>query len=571
MTDPTGAGHSTAMHSASRVARARSLAATTLGFIVSTLSACGPAPEAPSVDASPVDVPAPDASAPDASAPDAPSVDASALDASALDTSTAPDAPVDTPRSDSGAFPCGLNFTCPSGYRCVGLSTARCVRAAAVGEPCRNGPADAIYCIPGATCESVRGESRCVAYGTEHGVCRNTDGCAPRCDPGLGCDPGTHCRPGISLGELCGGAGEFCNEGSSCQDVNGTSRCLADGADGGYCRVGRLCDAGLLCQGSNSGSATGCNREYFRCSRGLLLGEACEPAGAPCGAGTTCQMSYGAMRCVAHPDGTPGGRCRSESPRCDAEAVCDDRGWICLRRIPRGMPCEPAGGATACAEGDTCDAEHPADGGRCVAPGTAPGAECRATEPACDGELQCSTFSRYRRTCRAVARAGDRCDLGGIRTLCPPATRCVPATGSSLGASVATCTTPIPETEPNDRSVRTRSPVERSVLYRSSLSADDPEDCHAVRVPAGSSLYVETSTSLVARLFRSSGVEIGRWTLRSTSWDGPLAGSARLDPTSIGVLRTLAADDYLLCVSEPGDVTPPPSSVDYTLAIAVLP
>ena len=28
-----------------------------------------------------------------------------------------------------------------------------------MGEPCRNGPADAIYCIPGATCEPVRGES----------------------------------------------------------------------------------------------------------------------------------------------------------------------------------------------------------------------------------------------------------------------------------------------------------------------------------------------------------------------------------------------------------------------------
>jgi len=109
------------------------------------------------------------------------------------------------------------------------------------------------------------------------------------------------------------------------------------------------------------------------------------------------------------------------------------------------------------------------------------------------------------------------------------------------------------------------------VLYRSSLSADDPEDCHAVRMPSGSSLYVETSVSLVARLFRSSGVEIGRWTLRSASPGGPLAGSARLDPTSIGVLRDLAADEYLLCVRQPGDPTTSPTSVDYTLAIGVLP
>ena len=109
------------------------------------------------------------------------------------------------------------------------------------------------------------------------------------------------------------------------------------------------------------------------------------------------------------------------------------------------------------------------------------------------------------------------------------------------------------------------------MLFQSSLSTDDPEDCHAVRMPAGSSLYVETSVSLVARLFRSSGVEIGRWTLSSTSWGGPLAGSARLDPATIGVLRDLAADDYLLCLRERGDSTPRPSSVDYTLAIGVLP
>ena len=104
-----------------------------------------------------------------------------------------------------------------------------------------------------------------------------------------------------------------------------------------------------------------------------------------------------------------------------------------------------------------------------------------------------------------------------------------------------------------------------------SLSAADAEDCHAVRMSAGSSLYVETSVSLVARLFRSSGVELGRWTLSSTGWDGPLAGSARLDPTAIGVLRDLSPDDYLLCVRERGDATTRLSPVDYTLAIGVLP
>lgn len=542
-----------------------------LGAIVALLPACGtspgaPADTSPAADASTPDVPGGDAPTADVAAPDA-----GVMDAGDRDVATPGDAPGDASPTDAESLPCGPDFSCPSGFRCVGLSTTRCVRAAAPGEPCRSGLVDPTYCTPGATCEPVRGVERCVTYGAEHGVCRNTDGCAPRCDPGLGCDRSTHCRPGLALGELCGGVEYLCNEGSACMDVNGTRRCVADGADGGYCRVGRLCDAGLLCQGTNSGSATGCNREYFRCRVGLQSGEPCEPSGTPCGAGTTCMMSYGAMRCVARADGTTGGRCRAEAPRCDGEAVCDDRGWQCVRRVARGMPCDPTGGSTACADGDTCDAEHPADSGRCVAAGTAPGAECRTSEPACDGELQCSTFSRYRRTCRAVARTGDPCDLGAIRTLCPAATRCVPATGVSGGAAIATCTAPVAETEPNERSTPARSVVERSVLFHASLSVDDAEDCHTIRAPAGSSLYVETSLTLVARLFRSSGAEIGRWTLSSTAWDGPLAGSARLDPAVVGVLREVAADDYLLCVREADDSRSRRAPVSYTLAIGVLP
>jgi hypothetical protein len=557
-----------------------------LGSIVALLTACGTDPDvssgtAPAADASPadasladvsrVDASGADVSAPDAGALDAGAVDVGAVDAGAIDVATTNDAPGDASPPDSATLPCGPGFTCPGGYRCVGLSTTRCVRAAAPGEPCRNGLADPIYCTPGATCEPVRGVDRCVEYGAEHGVCRNTDGCAPRCEPGLGCDVSTHCRPGLALGELCGGVEYLCNEGSACMDVNGTRRCVADGATGGYCRVGRLCDAGLLCQGTNSGSASGCNREYFRCVTGLQAGEPCEPTGAPCGAGTTCMMSFGALRCAARPDGTPGGRCRYEAPQCDGDAVCGDRGWQCVRRVARGMPCDPTGATTACADGDTCDAEHPADIGRCVAAGTAPGAECRTTAPACDGELQCSSFSRYRRTCRSVARAGDPCDLGAIRTLCPATTRCVPATAVSEGAAIATCTAPIAETEPNDGPSRTRSVVERSVLFQASLSADDAEDCHVIRMPADSSLYVETTLTLVARLFRSSGVELGRWTLGSAAWDGPLAGSGRLDPAVVGLLRDLAADDYLLCVREADDSRSRRAPVSYSLAIGVLP
>ena len=532
------------------------------------LAACGPVSEGPVTtprpgsDASFVD----DAAAPDAAAPDDVTADIT-RDASAPDVAT-----VDTaPAADVAPIPCGApSYTCPVGYRCVGLSTTQCVRAAALGEPCSDGPSAPVYCVPGASCEPGPDVPRCAAYGTAFGQCRNTD-CAGRCDPGLGCDPSTHCRPGLPVGALCGGDGDFCNDGSSCQDVNGTARCVADGAAGGYCHDDRSCDVGLRCRGSNSGAAVGCNRTYFHCVSGPLPGEACEPAGERCNAGTSCMRSLGAMRCVAAPDGTPGGRCRAESPRCDETAVCDDRGWSCVRRVARGMACDPTGGTTACAAGDTCTGEHLADGGQCVAAGTAPGADCRTSEPHCDGMLQCSDFSRYRRTCRTLARAGDLCDLGGVRTLCPTPTRCVPATVSSGGVPGATCATPVAEVEPNDRSVAARAVVTRSTLYQASLSAADVEDCHALRMPTGSALYVESTIPLVARLFRASGVEVGRWTMRPMSWGGPLGGSARLDPATIGVLRDLIADDYLLCVRALGDPTSRREPVSYTLALGVLP
>lgn len=547
----------------------RTVRAVTLGALLIGVSACDSTPDA---DAS---APSSDASADGSPAVDAPPVDAPRDDAPVVDARPLEDAATDTASdaaNDASEPACGPPaYNCPAGFRCVGLSTYRCVRTVAVGEACDESADHRVYCDPSATCETVDGAPRCVAYGANHGVCRNTDGCSPRCDPGLGCDRGTHCRPGLEPGALCGGADDVCNEGSSCQLVDGTARCVRDGALGGYCAYGRACDAGLRCFGYASGSAVGCNREYYHCVTGLPEGEPCAAPGDVCVAGTTCAMSAGTMRCVAHADGTAGGRCRAASPNCDEGAVCDDRGWSCVRRATRGMPCDPTGGSTVCADGDTCSAEHRADGGQCVAAGTVPGANCAKAGSGCVGELQCSEFSRYRRTCRVVARAGDPCDLGGTRTLCPAPTRCLPTTVSAQGLATAICATPTPETEPNERAVTTRTAVERSVVYAASLSGADTEDCHLLRMPAGSALFVDASQLLVARLFRASGSELGRWTLRTSVSDGPLATNARLDPAEIAVLRDLTAGDYLLCVRE--QVVPPMSRapVSYTLSLGVLP
>ncbi|MEZ4410976.1 MAG: hypothetical protein R3A52_31530 [Polyangiales bacterium] len=525
---------------------------------VALLSACGGSTTAPpsstARDATTVDVTA---------ATDAPAVDGSANDVPTVPDASSADASADV------ELPCGEGHTCPEGFRCVGLSTARCVRAAAVGAPCRNDLSDPIYCVPGASCEPAEGGSRCFTYGAQGGVCRNTDGCSPVCDPGLGCDPSTHCRPGLAPGALCGGVGDFCNDGASCQDIDGTRRCVADGADRGYCGFGRTCAAGLRCDGVNSGSATGCNREYFHCGSGVALWAACTPGGDPCVAGARCETSRGETVCVAHSDGTPGGRCRATEPSCDDGATCGSGGWACVRRLARGERCEPSGGLTACADGDSCTAEHRGDVGRCVAPGSAPGADCRETDPPCDGDLACSDFSRYRRTCRTVARVGDPCDLGGIQTLCPESSQCLPTTVSTEGAVTATCAQAVPEVEPNERGVSGRAVVDRSALYRSSLSSADVEDCHALRVPAGAALFVESTLPVVAHLYGSAGVELGRWTPRAPSDGGPLSSVVRLDPASVAALRELAAGDYLLCVRSAGALGATPTP--YTLAVGVLP
>lgn len=556
---------------ASRISpsRPRGFSVLSLGVVALLVSACGESAENPPAppDASAEDVYVADVSAIDLGATDTPAVDAPAKDAPPRDAVVARDASVDATPADADEPTCGPpNYTCPVGYRCVGLSTVRCVRTAALGEPCRNSADNPIYCPPGATCETIDGVARCAAIGTLNGLCQNSSACMALCPPGLGCDRSTHCRPGLAPGDLCGGDTDFCNEGASCIFTDGTARCVADGTEGGFCWRDHRCDAGLSCRGANTG---GCNTGY-RCVAGVPLGEVCTPTGERCVEGATCTMSQGTMRCLGRADGTLGGRCRAEPPRCDAGGECDDRGWLCVRRVSRGMACEPAGGTTVCIDGDTCSAEHRADNGRCVAAGTAPGADCRTSGTPCDGELRCSDFSRYRRTCRTVARVGDPCDLGAVGTLCPATTRCLPTTVNAQGTATAICATPTPETEPNERSVARRTPIERPVLLQSSFAVGDVEDCHTLRMPAGSALYVETTQSLVARLFRASGIEVGRWTLAPVAWGGPLGGSARLDPASIGVLRDLAAGDYLLCLHPPVGATRT-APVDYLLGVGILP
>lgn len=270
--------------------------------------------------------------------------------------------------------------------------------------------------------------------------------------------------------------------------------------------------------------------------------------------------------------GSVGTACRAEAPRCDTGLECDTPiggASRCVRRVARGMACDPTRVTTVCAtEGDDCDADDGLDTGQCVAPGAAPDSTCRGTEPRCEGSLVCSNLSRYRPTCRQLAAVGDVCDVGAVRVACPTGTRCVPARAMVGGVLRATCTAPEMETEPNEHTVVGRTPIERSMLSSGSLSMTDREDCQPVRLVAGASLYLEVNPAgPILSLFNAAGTELGRWTGESAFGGTPLSGLARVLPSEHPMLRAMAAGDYSVCVRARAPSTTP---VVYQLAIGVI-
>ncbi|MBL8600782.1 MAG: hypothetical protein JNK72_02565 [Myxococcales bacterium] len=458
-------------------------------------------------------------------------VDGGAVDGGAVDGGAA---------AGDATIACGANFTCPEGYRCVGLATTQCVRTAPLGGACSDSPEARVYCDRSASCESVNGAMRCVAYGANNGVCRNTQGCSPRCDPGLGCDATTHCRPGLSAGAFCGAQGDFCNEGASCETVDGTARCIAEGARDGQCTATATCAEGLECTGVNSGAATGCNREYYHCT----------PRGVT----------------PVDTRGRIGGRCRDEGPRCDEGLRCDEGTLVCVRPLALGDRCNAADRRAPCPLGSGCTAEHPADEGRCVAPYSEAGADCEWGSR-CPGAQQCTLFSRYRTTCQATVGEGARCDLGGIAYQCEASTRCAPESVGDGGVASARClginTTIIPHAS--------RQLLTRTTVVASTFSTLDGVACYFAQAPEGGALWLESNIQLNVTLSTWAGRELGRWVARFAPNHGPLGQRARLEPHSIAALRDLRDLGVLrICVSRFRDYDASARPVPFELAIGVL-
>ncbi|MFO0628824.1 MAG: hypothetical protein U0325_24835 [Polyangiales bacterium] len=529
----------------------------------------------------------PDARTPDARTPDARTPDANTTDASTADVSATDAGPADVSATDAGTpdvtQPISCLEGCPAGMQCF---TVGCLPVLPLGARCglpAVPPAQyPLQCATGSTC-APRGDVRvCVAYGADGAWCRDQ---APRCDPGLGCDgsaPGV-CRPGVAEGDFCLRGTTLCVAGTSCREVRGVPRCARDGEAGGGCRPARStpegvdhsveCEPGLTCTASEAMWGW-----WNTCARPGAEGDPCGEPGETCERGLSCVAAT--RRCARR--GTLGAQCaRATGPRCNPDGLCCDEGLVCegfepgtnvcVRLVAAGGACG-AGVATRCAPGTACSAEDPAEEGRCVAPGTAPGADCRREGAACDGGLECSNFSRYRSTCREVVPVGGRCDRGRTATTCAGGAWCLAVDESPGGGREGRCVVPLAEQEPNDDPTARGAAPEASTVYAGELRYGDARDCVFVRVAAGRSLRLElqaptlTYTPTRLQVFDPAGAEVARWWPTGSGNHGPLGDIARFTPDRVSVLRAVAGGVWAACVSRAATT----DVLRYALAVSVL-
>lgn len=236
--------------------------------------------------------------------------------------------------------------------------------------------------------------------------------------------------------------------------------------------------------------------------------------------------------------------------------------------IPIGMPCRVG---EVCATGSVCLGATAMNSGLCAADGTAPGATCRLAAPFCDGALTCSVMTPSMGTrglCRSQAAVGEACGTTAICTgmaFCPNFASTVPAGGGDAGAPAdggtgtttrRLCAAPVMETEPNNTPAMPQAATTTTTVYRGSLSAGTDVDCYSVTVPAGATLYAETSDAAggcdlgenedtVLNVYRQ-----GNATAIATNddiADGYLC-SGVAGPGTAALLR-VAAGTYSICVS----------------------
>lgn len=278
----------------------------------------------------------------------------------------------------------------------------------------------------------------------------------------------------------------------------------------------------------------------------------------------------------------------------DAEKASSGAYELTVREAPPiaiGMPCRLA---EVCATGSVCLGATAMNSGVCTADGTAPGTTCRTAAPFCDGALACSVATPSMATrgiCRSQAALGQPCGTTAIcsgMNFCPNfASTSTPSgdagVASDAGAPVAArlCTAPVMETEPNNTPDMPQAAVTSTTVYRGGLSTGRDQDCYSVTVPAGATIFAETTDAngtcelgededTVVRVYRQ-----GTATPIATNDDAAMGYlCSRLNPATTTALLRVAAGTYSVCVSSfgaDGDAGAEHAIATYYLTIGITP
>jgi hypothetical protein len=143
---------------------------------------------------------------------------------------------------------------------------------------------------------------------------------------------------------------------------------------------------------------------------------------------------------------------------------------------------------------------------------------------------------------------------------CPNLTAAAPAGDAGVAADAGApmlaryCTTTTAEVEPNNTPAAPQGPVTQTTIYRAAIGTGADVDCFSVTVPAGATLYAETSDAngtcvlgtgedTVIKVYRE-----GNATPIATN-DDAQGLCSRLDGRTLPALLRVAAGTYSICVS----------------------
>ena len=235
--------------------------------------------------------------------------------------------------------------------------------------------------------------------------------------------------------------------------------------------------------------------------------------------------------------------------------------------------------------------------GTCLANGASRGL-CRTSGTACDTGLQCTVEMPSEDApgqCLTPAMVGQPCGQLGVcvmNSVCPNILIGGASTGDAgvsdagtstmdggtMPAVTRRCVAPVPEVEPNNTPAMPQATVTSSTVFHGALTAGDT-DCYSVTVPAGTTIYAETSDAngtcdlgeggdTVLRVYRQGESAV----LAENDDISSSNVCSRLNGASTAALARVAAGTYSVCVT--GYAAPDASAgpiMSYYLTIGLTP